>query len=181
MMEITTQSNKTAINDRYTNNTAKFNIEAWYVYGTINHSLIGKRVCHMGGELRNNNTVKLTNGSVMMNFEQLRGLHLGTYMFSKIVKWAKQFDPTCVINSITVAFIDAINEENKLRRNKFYENFGFEFEYHEIDGITNASGITKPMNVSDLVDYENWPNIENDTRCSEGLRQLGAALSKMTN
>lgn len=50
-------------------------------------------------------------------------------MMNEIVKWAKQW-PEANILKITLGEGDAY-DENMERRNRFYEQFGIEFNYHD--------------------------------------------------
>lgn len=96
--------------------------------------LLGQRVCVMGGSTQHVDKVKLTNGGVVINLKGLKGLHIGSLMFGRIVDWAKQFPGHWCIVPIGLAAIDAREPEAKQRRNQFYENFGIRFGYDSADG-----------------------------------------------
>lgn len=114
-------------------------ITVYYAFGD-NEKWIGHRVTNMGASIKGfHQTCKLTNGGVMVNVEELRGLHIGSYVFNKIVHWAKTHASGMRVEPITLSRIDA-SEDNKLRRNSFYEHFGLKFNYRSEDGIENAAG-----------------------------------------
>ena len=66
------------------------------------------------------------------------------------INWIKTFDDV-PLNRIKLTAVQAQND-NKNRRNRFYEQFGIEFEYRE----NKDSGISKPMNTHQLKNTENW-------------------------
>ncbi|MFU3177396.1 hypothetical protein ACM7L3_26625 [Pseudomonas aeruginosa] len=136
---------------------ASIDVKATYLYGHPYGHLEGMVVSTMGGNFRSyNNSVKLTNGSVMIE-SALRGLHIGTYLFHKITSWAKSFDPSARIVPIMVIAGDA-GPENRERRNKLYTNSGIRFIWTDTPG---AGGRSAPdLTVADLAPYSHWPNIE---------------------
>ncbi|MEL7551954.1 hypothetical protein AAGV37_18940 [Pseudomonas protegens] len=140
-------------------------VRATYLYGDQGCFKAGQLISEMSGELNDSRkTVKLTNGLVKVD-ECMRGLHVGTYIFHKIVSWAKQFDPSYTIVPITVISSDAGNE-NRDRRNKFYTNSGIRFIW---DGKEGREGRSDPkLTISELTPYSNWPNIKKDY----GMRAL---------
>lgn len=103
-------------------------------------------------------SVRLTNGAVLVD-DAMQGLHVGTYLFHKIVTWAKQFDPSYNIVPISIIAGDAY-PENKDRRNKLYTNSGIKFLWDGPAGMQGTSDST--LTVSDLIAYANWPNIRKD-------------------
>ncbi|NUT88895.1 hypothetical protein HNO91_20910 [Pseudomonas corrugata] len=145
--------------------TSKIKIRATYLYGSEGIYKSGSLISEMGGEMESyRQTVRLTNGAVLVN-DSMQGLHVGTYIFHKIVAWAKQFDPSYKIVPISVIAGDAY-KENKDRRNKLYTNSGIRFIW---DGPIGMQGTSDPtLMVSDLIAYANWPNIHKDY----GMRSL---------
>lgn len=96
-----------------------------------------------------NEQISLTGGAVMISHGDQRGLHLGTYFMNQIVSWARQW-PDVMVNPIWVSGSDGY-EENRERRNRFYEQFGLVFKYSDADrrdgtsvpipaGLLNLSG-----------------------------------------
>lgn len=88
----------------------------------------------------------------MLDLAYLRGFHLGTYLQDEVVRWAKQW-PNAAIRRISLSPVDS-QDENRERRNRFYEQFGIQFDY--ADG--RKSGTSKPMQASELrpVDSSVW-------------------------
>ena len=71
--------------------------------------------------------ISLTGGSVMIPHVKHRGIHLGTYFMNQVVAWARQW-PDVMVNPIYISPVDGY-EENRERRNRFYEQFGLVFNY----------------------------------------------------
>ncbi|SDU86939.1 hypothetical protein [Pseudomonas corrugata] len=143
--------------DKTSTSTARIKVRATYLYGSEGPQKAGSLISEMGGEC-SRQRVKLTNGSVMVN-SSMQGLHVGTYLFHKIVSWAKQFDPSYKIVPISVIAGDGY-KENKERRNKLYCNSGIRFIWDGPEGMQGSSDPT--LTVSDLIAYANWPNINKD-------------------
>ncbi|WP_104655709.1 hypothetical protein [Ralstonia insidiosa] len=120
--------------------------------------------------------MKLTNGEVMVKVASLRGLHIGTYAFCRIVTWAKKLDHDILVQPIRLSVVDAHDSANKERRNSMYENFGLRFRYREANGIANAEGLSlSTLTVGDLTVYEHWPNIH-AAHWLDGFKELAEAF-----
>ncbi len=159
---------------------ASIEVKATYLYGQPYGHREGMVVSTMGGTFRSyNNSVKLTNGSVMIE-SGLRGLHIGTYLFHKITSWAKCFDPSSQIVPITVIAGDA-GPNNRERRNKLYTNSGIKFIWTDTPG---AGGQSDPeLTVADLAPYSHWPNIEPHygfSALSQAWRELDIVREKVS-
>lgn len=89
-------------------------------------------------------------GGIMVA-DGLRSMRLGTYVFNIIVGWAKQW-PTAQVNSIELVEVDA-RGENRLRRNRFYEQFGLVFGYADDQC---RSGKSRQMPAADLNQVTKW-------------------------
>ena len=138
---------------------ASIQLRAIYLAGDALRS--GDLVSDMGGRMDSfSRSVKLTNGGVMVR-DNLRNLHIGSFMFNKIIAWAQEFDQTYNIVPIGVIAADAKTEEDMGIRNKFYENAGLKFIWDE--GQFGLQGRTDPsLTVRDLKLRKYWPNIERD-------------------
>lgn len=90
-------------------------------------------------------SVSLTGGSVGLSSAYLRGHRLGTYLQDEIVRWAAQW-PNATVQPIVLSDIDAY-EENKSRRNRYYEQFGIVFDY---SGPECSSGVSQGLCAGDL-------------------------------
>lgn len=105
---------------------------------------------------RRGNRISLTGlspfgrGGIMVA-DGLRGVRFGTYLFNIIVGWAKQW-PLAVVNSISLSEVDAY-PENRLRRNRFYEQFGLVFDYTDAQC---KGGKSRTMPASDLQQVTTW-------------------------
>lgn len=96
------------------------------------------------------NRVSLTSsivasGAVFLDPEGLRGRGIGTYLMNEIIGWVKSW-PDAHVNEIEL--LDETDEDNRLRRNKFYQQFGIQFEWEDLtkQGAANAL----PMLVNQL-------------------------------
>jgi GNAT superfamily N-acetyltransferase len=89
----------------------------------------------------------VTNGGyVVLEDSELLGQRIGTFMMNEIVRWAKQW-PKATIRSIELDAGHA-HGENRERRNRFYEQFGLQFDYADTERI---KGYSRPMMASQLV------------------------------
>lgn len=121
----------------------------------------GELVSVMGGSLQDDGSVRLTNGEVMVRLDQLRGLHIGSVLFARVVDWAKLFPPDRRIYPITVSVVDAMDEDNKIRRNTLYDRFGIKIPYRPRGGIADAEGRSDPgLTVGDLIQHNRWEGVE---------------------
>jgi hypothetical protein len=158
--------------------SASISLDVHYIYGS-RIDLIGEFVSCMGASICGfDKSTRLTNGSVMIRIECLKGIHIGTYLFYKIVNWAKINAPGYRIIPISLSSVDA-GEKNRDRRNSFYENFGLRFEYLTENGVEKACGRSlATMTTDDLIPYQNWPNIT-VRHVHGGLRRLAHDIVRM--
>lgn len=137
---------------------ASIEVSARYFSGP--YDCFGELVCNMGGSTQFGDQVRITNGAVMIGAHQLRGLHIGSLVFGRVVDWAKQFPGSWRVVPIKLAVVDARDEAAKNRRNRFYERFGIRFAYSSVDGIDKAEGSSHTdLTVADLIQHNRWANI----------------------
>jgi hypothetical protein len=91
-------------------------------------------------------------GGVFLNLTGLDGQRIATYMLNEIVTWAKQW-PEAEVKTITLNAGDA-GPNNKLRRNRLYEQFNIAFDYDP--GSDGASGRSRAMLADDLKTVDTW-------------------------
>ncbi|PPD55409.1 MAG: hypothetical protein CTY12_01135 [Methylotenera sp.] len=130
---------------------------------TLNYQLIQSgitpfRMTHsfQGGYSKIWNKVSLSsvsagNGAIFLDLQGLYGQRIGTYLMNEIVLWAKQW-PDADVNPIRLSSGQAA-PDNKERRNRFYEGFGLEFIYSDLD---KEEGMSKPIKVNELKDNLKW-------------------------
>lgn len=135
------------------------------VYGGEKFELValttaGELVCEMSAAASRWERVKLTNGYVLVEQSQLRGLRLGSFCFNQVVCWAKTQCPDSEVETIQLRASDA-SGVNRHRRNAFYEKFGIRFDYSTVDGVENAAGESQAMKARELVSRApaDFPNI----------------------
>jgi len=105
-----------------------------------------------GGALVSLTNSSIAKGALVLDPEELRGQFVGSYLMNEIVTWARQWVGATVM-PIELSRGDA-TPHNKLRRNRFYEQFGLEFVYDD-DGA-KESGCSRQMPVSALRTVTNF-------------------------
>lgn len=130
------------------------------------------------------NAVSLTsssmaNGAVFLGLPELHGQRVGTYLMNVIVEWVKQW-PDAAVNPIELLRGQA-RGDNKARRNRFYEQFGLSFDFHDSG---QREGVSLPMQVRALSVVETWKNNIFEHRMfdylAERLDAVESAQSKFT-
>lgn len=103
-------------------------------------------------------SVRLSNGFIGLP-EELQGRRIGTWVMDEIVSWAKQW-PDALIEPIKLSKQQA-TDDNKLRRNRFYNQFGFQFdlETEEESSSPNFTAsqlntVKKPENIEKMLPEE---------------------------
>jgi hypothetical protein len=86
------------------------------------------------------------------------GQRIGTYLMNEIVQWVQRW-PEATVNTVTLLSSDA-TENNKERRNRFYEQFGLTFDYN---GPERKEGKSRPMLAEELNQVKTWK--QNITEC----------------
>ncbi len=90
-------------------------------------------------------SVSLIGGALFLDPAELRGQRIGTYLMNEIVVWAQQW-PEAKVRPIKLLSGQA-EEENRDRRNRFYERFGLVFAYSDPE---HREGVSKSMPVKKL-------------------------------
>lgn len=95
-------------------------------------------------------------GAVFLDLDGLEGQHIGTFLMNEIVTWAKQWTTACV-HPVSLGEGQA-GDKNRERRNRFYEQFGLEFQYENAERRTGSSRLAP---VTSLNTVDSWKeNIE---------------------
>lgn len=105
----------------------------------------GGRICLTGSNLYD--------GAVFLEPESLRGNRVGSFIMNKIVEWATSW-PDAEINQIKL-FAHQGRGENKVRRNRLYEQFGIRFDYKN---NAHAEGLSHPMQARSLTAWSKMPD-----------------------
>ncbi|MBC2770213.1 hypothetical protein [Pusillimonas minor] len=121
-------------------------------------------------------SVSLTGGSVGLGAAYLRGNRLGTYLQDEIVRWARQW-PQAIVQPIVLSDTDAY-DENKSRRNRYYEQFGITFDY---SGPECSSGASRPVLAGALtpVSSDVWQKSIKEYDLIDYLRRYSAEKIKL--
>lgn len=96
-------------------------------------------------------TGSITGGAVFLDLPGLEGQHIGTYLMNEIVGWAMQL-PDASVRPISLVDSQA-GDANRERRNRFYEQFGIEFDY--VDARRRV-GQSREMLASKLTMTQAW-------------------------
>jgi len=96
-------------------------------------------------------SVSLVKGALFLDPQGLRGQRIGTYLMNEIVTWAQQW-PEAVVAPIKLLSGQA-EEENRTRRNRFYERFGLVFGYSDPE---HREGVSAPLPVRELKSVSSW-------------------------
>ncbi|WP_198969816.1 GNAT family N-acetyltransferase [Xylophilus sp. ASV27] len=96
-------------------------------------------------------SVSLVGGALFLDPAELRGQRIGTYLMNEIVTWAQQW-PEATVRPIKLLSGQA-EEENRTRRNRFYERFGLKFAYSDPE---HREGVSKQMPVKELTPVTSW-------------------------
>lgn len=111
--------------------------------------------------------VSLSSGAVFLDLPGLAGQRIGTYLMNEIVTWAKRW-PEASVNNVEL-MIGQGGDENKERRNHFWERFGLEFDYRDPEHRTGSS---KPMLAKDLNQVEEWAKNITELRVQDYLSEV---------
>jgi GNAT superfamily N-acetyltransferase len=130
----------------------------------LSYELISTRQNYPGGEFCGSYSVSyggnervsitspsLSTGAVFMDLPGLKGHRIGTYLMDQIVAWVKNW-PNANLCSIGLS-VGQADEENRERRNRFYEQFGIVFDYTD---ESERTGISRPMTAWQLVRSDRW-------------------------
>lgn len=90
-------------------------------------------------------------GAVFQDVHELKGHRIGTFIMNQLIEWVKQW-PNAHVREIELLDGQA-EDENRERRNRFYEQFGLKFNY---TSAARREGRSLPMRVRDLNTVDTW-------------------------
>ena len=90
-------------------------------------------------------------GTVFLDLPGLHGQRIGTYFMNEIVAWVQQW-PGATVRRVELLEGQA-HDDNKARRNRFYEQFGLEFDYRDPE---HREGLSRPMLAGALMPVQTW-------------------------
>ncbi len=96
-------------------------------------------------------STRIQNSGIFLDPAELRGHRIGSFMMNIIIGWAKQWPDAAILPLILNE--GYAEEENRERRNRFYEQFGIRFDFQ---GNARAVGVAKPCRASDLNITDTW-------------------------
>lgn len=131
----------------------------------------GEIVMEMRGEASSvSGLVRFSNGYIVVE-DPWKGLRIGTYMMNYLVSWAIQNYPDHRAFGINLISCQAY-AGNKERRNRLYEQFGFQFNWSTPDFSEGA--LIENMSIGDLnvVDPVKWEKTIVEFEFPQGLRKI---------
>jgi GNAT superfamily N-acetyltransferase len=111
-----------------------------------------------------------TRGTVFLDLPHLDGQRIGTYLMNEIVTWVRQW-PDARVRAVELLPGQA-GDDNKARRNRFYEQFGLVFDYRDRE---QREGLSRPMLAAALTPVETW---KQNIRERDARQYLGEVLSE---
>jgi GNAT superfamily N-acetyltransferase len=115
-------------------------------------------------------------GFVTLDLPRLKGQRIGTYLMNEIVCWVQRW-PGADVNSIQLLAGQA-QGSNTARRNRFYERFGFVFDYENEE---HRAGESRPIKVSDLRQVDGWKANVSERKvmdCLNGALEAASAANR---
>ncbi|MDR5804946.1 hypothetical protein [Caballeronia sp. LZ001] len=106
-------------------------------------------------------------GFVTLDLPGLEGNRIGSYLMDEIVAWLGQW-PDADVNDIELLKAQG-SGTNRARRNRFYERYGFVFDY---DDPEQRSGRSQPLKVRDLHAVESWKKNIRERQLPEYISEL---------
>jgi hypothetical protein len=99
-----------------------------------------------GGKKASATNTEIKHGGVFVDPPELCGHRVGTYFQNEIIKWLQQW-PDAEVHPIELLKESTLESD---RRNSFWENFGFEFDYYDNEKRTGKSRPTSPKKLKNL-------------------------------
>lgn len=84
---------------------------------------------------------------------EMRGRRIGSYLMNEVVRWALHW-PGAEVYVIELLKGQALTIPEKERRNRFYAQFGIEFDFD--NPTTQETGTSKPMTAGGLKTVDTW-------------------------
>ena len=147
----------------------ELDLRVQYICGP-NKRRIGDEIIHMGASI-SSDSVKLSNGAIVLEAPELRGKGITSYALNQVVTWAKlNTRPEKGVARLKLGPADAVDEVNKSRRNEMYKKFGFKLAFSDQN---ESIGYAYADQLSDVksIDPSEWKQISVDSRF-KGFEQL---------
>ena len=147
----------------------ELDLRVQYLFGPHKRR-IGDEIIHMGASI-STDSVKLSNGEIMLNAPELRGRGITSYALNQVVMWAKlNTRPEMGVARLRLGPADAVDEVNKSRRNEMYKKFGFKFVFSDQNESIGYAYVDQLSDVKSI-DPSEWKQISVDSRF-KGFEQL---------
>ncbi|EPL3138320.1 hypothetical protein NOX69_005101 [Pseudomonas aeruginosa] len=104
-------------------------------------------------------------GFITVTPDALQGHRLGTYLMWRVVQFLHQF-PDAQVNPIRLSDAQAYRS-NRVRRNRFYEQVGLQFDYYDEE---HENGRSRPARAGDLILVETWKQNIQELRMGDYLK-----------
>jgi hypothetical protein len=114
-------------------------VDAWW----LDDAHQRKNITYMGA------TISSGRGSVNIHdgifVDYFRGVHIGSFCMNWLLEWVREAEPGFVV-CLPSLLPGQAEEGNREGRNKFYETFGFEFDWTSVSCVERAAGKARPIN-----------------------------------
>ena len=108
-----------------------------------------------------------------------KGLRIGTYMMNHLVAWAKENYPDSRPVGIRLSSLQALDEESRASRNKFYKRFEFKFKWDE--GKEQIEGHLDPdLRIRDLETTQKWNERIAEFSVEEGTKLIFSEYDRLS-
>ena len=106
-------------------------------------------------------------GAVFLDLNGFEGQRIGTYLMNEIVMWVQRW-PDADVNSVALLSGQGA-DDNRERRNRFWEQFGLEFDYSD---LVRQAGHSRAMLVKELTPTEAWKQNITERRMQDYLADV---------
>jgi hypothetical protein len=150
----------------FANGTVHFDVtcrvDAWW----LDEGHRRKNITYMGATISSARRSAHIHDGIFVDY--LQGVHIGSFCMNWLLEWVREGVPGFVVYLPSLLPGQA-EDGNKGRRNKFYETFGFEFDWTSVNGVERAAGKARPINACDLRDHRHWKDKDWTTIQTFGL------------
>lgn len=77
--------------------------------------------------------------------DYLRSAGIGSYVFSKLISWGQQLEPSYVFKPLSLSAVDAEDDVAKERRNGFYRAHNFQLDFTHDPSERTGRCLSKPL------------------------------------
>lgn len=128
-------------------------LDPGFARGARAGAFVGGYSHYTGGQVSITSGSPASEGGVFLDLPGLQGQRIGTYLMNQVVLWVKRW-PHAQLATVHLYASGAHHQDNRLRRNRLYEQFGVTFDYDDPQG--QGSGGSRTMAAGDLTACDAW-------------------------